>query len=159
MVPQLGGPIGFAIAALIYYVFTNYLTPEEFIDWGWRFPFVVVLSLQVVALFARLRLLDTPEYRNAVEHHSLEGSSVIDALKNHFPQILLGTYLPLASYTLFHLLTIFPLGYVKLNPIMSVPELLKMLTLGSVVAIITCVLSGLIADRFGRRRFWLWLPW
>ena len=152
MVPQLGGPIGFAIAASIYYVLTGYLTDEEFIDWGWRFPFMVVLSLQVVALFTRLRVIDTPEYKNAVDHHSLHGSPVREVLKDHWPEILLGTYLPLAAYTLFHMVTIFPLGYIKLFPVISVPDLMLMLAVGSVLAIFTCILSGPLADRFGRRR-------
>lgn len=153
MVPQLGGPIGFAIAASIFYVLTNYLTPEEFIDWGWRFPFMVVLSLQVVALFTRLRLLDTPEYENAVSHHALHNSPVMEVLKNHWLSVLLGTYLPLASYALFHIVTIYLLGYIKLFPELSVPDLLFMQTIGAILAIFTCILSGLLADRFGRRHF------
>jgi len=153
MVPQLGGPIGFAIAASIYYVLTNYLTSEEFINWGWRFPFMVVLSLQVVALFTRLRLIDTPEYENAVSHHYLHSTPVREVLLDHWPQVLLGTYLPLASYTLLHMVAIYPLGYIKLFPGLPVPDLLMMQTAGAVLAIFTCILSGLLADRFGRRRF------
>ncbi len=153
MIPQLGGPIGFAIAASIFYVLTAYLTAEEFIDWGWRFPFMVVLSLQVVALFSRLRLLDTPEYQNAVDEHSLRSSPVSKVLKNHWPQVLLGTYLPLASYTLFHMVAVFPLGYIKLFEGESVPNMLGMQTIGAVLAVVTCILSGLLADRFGRRHF------
>lgn len=153
MVPQLGGPIGFAIAASIFFVLTNYLTPEEFIDWGWRFPFMVVLSLQVVALFTRLRLIDTPEYENAVSHHFLHGSPVREVVKKHWSAIILGAYLPLASYALFHIVTIFLLGYIMLFQVMSIPELLFMQTAGGVLAIFTCVLSGLLADRFGRRHF------
>ena len=153
MVPQLGGPIGFTIAVSIYYVLTNYLTAEEFINWGWRFPFMVVLSLQVVSLFTRLRLIDTPEYENAVSHHFLHGTPVREVLQDHWSQVLLGAYLPLASYTLFHMIAIYPLGYIKLFPGLSVPDLLLMQTVGAVLAIFTCILSGLLADRFGRRRF------
>lgn len=153
MAPQLGGPIGFAIAASIFYVLTKYLTPEEFIDWGWRFPFMVVLSLQVVALFTRLRLLDTPEYKNAVEHHALRPSPVGQVLKKHWLAVILATYLPLASYTLFHIVAVFPLGYIKLFPEMTVPDLLGMQTIGAILAIFTCILSGILADRIGRRTF------
>ena len=153
MVPQLGGPIGFLIAASIYYVLTNYLTPEEFIDWGWRFPFMVVLSLQVVALFTQLRLIDTPEYKNAVSHHYLHNTPAREVLHDHWTQVIVGTYLPLASYVLFHMVAIFPLGYIKLFPGLSVPDLLFMQTAGAILAILTCILSGTLADRFSRRRF------
>lgn len=153
MVPQLGGPVGFFVAASIFYVLTNYLTPEEFIDWGWRFPFMVVLALQVVALFSRLRLIDTPEYKSAVEHLSLRGRPVIDVMKDDWRHVLLGTYLPLASFTLFHMVTVYPLGFVKLYTGLSVPDLLFLQAMGAVLAFTTCILSGFLADRYGRLRF------
>ncbi len=153
MVPQLGAPIGFAIAAAIYYILTEHLTAAEFIDWGWRFPFIVVLSLQVVALFTRLRLVQTEGYNNAVKHHSLRLTPALGVIKNHWRDILLGTYLPLASYTLLHLITIYPLGYIQLFSELPVPDLLMMEVVGAVVAIFTCVMSGMLSDRFGRRPY------
>ena len=55
MVPQLGGPIGFCVAASLFYVLTGFLTEEEFYTYGWRFAFFAVLAVNVVSLFARLR--------------------------------------------------------------------------------------------------------
>ncbi|NKX50347.1 MHS family MFS transporter, partial [Arthrobacter deserti] len=37
--PQLGAPIGFIIANLIFVGLQLGLTPEEFMSWGWRVPF------------------------------------------------------------------------------------------------------------------------
>ena len=34
---------------------------EDFLDWGWRYPFFVAFAINVVALFARLRMVATPE--------------------------------------------------------------------------------------------------
>ena len=152
MVPQIGGPAGFLMAAAIFYVLTNYLTAEEFISYGWRFPFFVVLALQVVALFARLRLIDTPEYRNMVEHHELRGAPVNEVVRHHWKQLLLGIYMPLTAFALFHLVTIYPLGYISLYEETPVPSILTMQIVGAALAIITCVLSGVLGDRFGRRR-------
>jgi len=153
MVPQLGGPIGFTIAAAVYYVLTEYLTPEEFIDWGWRFPFIVVLSLQVVALFTRLRLVETEGYKNAVKRHHLRSTSAVEVIRYHWTDILIGTYLPLTSYTLFHIIGVFPLGYVKLFEGLSVPDLLMIQAVGGLVAAVTCALSGFLSDAMGRRPF------
>ena len=153
MIPQLGGPLGFLISASIFFVLTNFLTADEFLTWGWRFPFFVGLSLHVVALFARLRLIDTPEYQYAVQSLELRGSSVRAVLQHHWLQVLLGAYLPLAAYALFQMVAIFPLGYVSLYTELAIPDLLIMQMSGAFIAVITCILSGPLADRFGRRRY------
>lgn len=152
MMPQIGGLAGFFMAAAIFYVLTNYLTTEEFLSFGWRFPFFVVLALQVVALFARLRLIDTPEYKNMVDHHELRGAPVNEVIRHHWKQLFLGIYLPLTAYALFHMVTIYPLGYITLYEEIPIPAILIMQLVGAALAIITCILSGLLGDRFGRRR-------
>lgn len=152
MMPQIGAPVGFFMAASIFYVLTEYLTPEEFYSYGWRFPFFVVLATQVVALFARLRLIDTPEYKNMVDHHELQSSPVNEVIRHHWKQLILGIYLPLTAYALFHLMTIYPLGYVMLYGKTSIPDMLLMQLVGGILAMITCVLSGILGDSFGRRK-------
>ncbi len=152
MIPQLGCPIGFLIAASIFYVLTEFLTAEEFLTWGWRFPFFVGLALQVVALFARLRLIDTPEFEYAAETRELRGSPVGEVLRHHWKQVLLGAYLPLAAYALLQMVAIYPLGYIQLFGDLPIPELLLMQLAGAFIAVFTCILSGPLADRYGRRR-------
>jgi MFS family permease len=54
---QLGAPVGFVIASgLFSYLYAN-LTTGDFLDFGWRYPFYVAFAINVVALFARLRLV------------------------------------------------------------------------------------------------------
>lgn len=151
MMPQIGGLVGFFIAVSIFYVLTAYLTTEELLDFGWRFPFFAVLAMQVVALFARLRLIDTPEYDNTVEHHELRAASVIEVFRHHWKQLVLGIYMPLTAYALFHLISIYPMGYISLNGGLDIPELLIMQMAGAAIAIVTCILSGILGDRIGRR--------
>ena len=57
MIPQLGAPIGFALASIIFGFFIANLSNEDFLSWGWRYPFFVAFAINVVALFARLRLV------------------------------------------------------------------------------------------------------
>ena len=57
MVPQLGAPIGLIVAAGLFAFFMSNLSPEDFLSWGWRYPVFVAFTINVVALFARLRRL------------------------------------------------------------------------------------------------------
>ena len=62
-----------------------------------------------------------------------------------------GAFVPLASFAMFHLVTIFPLSWITLNGGQSVQEFLWVQVAGAAVGAVGIVLSGVIADRIGRR--------
>jgi MFS family permease len=74
MVPQLGAPLGLMVASALFAYFLFLLTPEDFIGWGWRYPFFVALAINVVALFARLRIVATPEFKRLFDNRELQPS-------------------------------------------------------------------------------------
>jgi hypothetical protein len=92
MIPQLGAPIGFALASLLFGYFVANLSSEDFISWGWRYPFFVAFAINVVALFARLRLVMTTEFGTALEQHELEAAPIRDVLRVHGRDILIGAF-------------------------------------------------------------------
>ncbi|MEM9438966.1 MAG: MFS transporter [Pseudomonadota bacterium] len=153
MVPQLGGPIGFCIAAALFFVLTGFLTDEEFIKWGWRFAFFGVMAVNVVSLFARLRLL-TADF--GAEKVPAESAPFIDLLRTQWRPILLSTMMPLASYALFHMVTVFPLAYVLLYSDREISDILLLQMGGGTLAVLSVMASGILADRLGRQRT-LWL--
>ncbi len=65
MVPQLGAPLGLMVASLLFAYFMANLSPQDFLDWGWRYPFFVAFAINVVALFARLRIVGRRSTRSA----------------------------------------------------------------------------------------------
>lgn len=152
MMPQLGAPFGFMLACALFAFFVTYLTPNDFFDWGWRYPFFVAFAINVVALFARLRLVATTEFVRLLERNELRAIGVVEMLRTNGRTVLIGAFVPLASYALFHLVTIFPLSWVKLFTHHSVGRFLIVQLIGGAVGAVTIVLSGLLADRFGRRR-------
>lgn len=149
MVPQLGGPIGFVIAAALFYVLTGFLTDEEFIQWGWRFAFFAVMAVNVVSLFARIRLLSADF---GVDKSTVKSAPFLDLLRTQWRPILLSTFVPLASYALFHMITVFPLGYAALYTDKAISGILLLQMLGGALAILAVIASGILSDRFGRRR-------
>ena len=150
MVPQIGGPIGFVIAAAMFYVLTGFLTDEEFINWGWRFAFFAVMAVNVVSLFARLRLLNTDFGAGALSK-AMVTTSTGELLRHQWRPILLSTFVPLASYALFHIVTVFPLGYLRLFSQTDIAHILLIQMVGGSLAILTVILSGVLADRFSKR--------
>ncbi|KMY65225.1 arabinose ABC transporter permease, partial [Desulfocarbo indianensis] len=151
MLGQLGAPTGFIIAGALFLFLYSSLTFQEFIDWGWRYPFYVAFAINVVALFARLRLVVTHEYTQLLEEGELEPISTLQMVNAQGFNIFLGAFAALASYALFHLVTVFPLSWVVLRKTQSVSAVLAVQIVGAVIALIGTLISGLIADRIGRR--------
>ena len=57
----------------------------------------------------------------------------------------------LASYALFHLVTVFPLSWVTLYAGEDPVRFLAIEAVGAVVGVLAIMASGIIADRVGRR--------
>jgi MFS family permease len=151
MIPQLGAPIGFIFASALFTFFVLNLSAVDFLEWGWRYPFFCAFAINVVALFTRLRLVATAEFGVLLERHELQPVRLTDLLKTHWRDVLIGAFAPLASFALFHLVTVFPLGWVTLYTEQSAGAFMIVECLGALCCIAAIICSGLIADLIGRR--------
>jgi MFS family permease len=151
MIPQLGAPLGLIVASALFAFFVAKLPAADFLDWGWRYPFFVAFAINVVALFARLRLVETPEFAQQFEARALQPSSVPETLRAEGRHIVIGAFAPLASFALFHTVTVFPLSWVFLYTRQSTARFLIIEMLGAAVGVAAIIASGIISDRVGRR--------
>ena len=151
MIPQLGAPIGLFVAAAVFAFLLSTLSKADFLDWGWRYPFFVAFVINVVALFARLRLISTPEFEQLFDSRELQPSPVTELFREEGRTVILGAFAPLASFALFHLVTVFPLSWVVLTSGEAPVRFLTIELVGALVGLLAVALSGLIADRVGRR--------
>ncbi len=152
MMPQIGAAMGFGLASAFFIVFVTQLSNAEFLAWGWRFPFFVALALNVLALFARLRMIVTPEFQSMLQQHELEPRPVFGMLRSQARVVITGAFVPLASFALFHLVTVFPLSWVSLNTTQRVSDFLFVQFVSAIIAGGMIVFSGVLADRIGRRK-------
>ncbi|MFG6413917.1 MFS transporter [Roseateles sp. DC23W] len=153
MLGQLGAPLGFFVASGVFLYVYSSLSAKDFLSWGWRFPFFTAFAINVVALFARLRLVVTHEYEKRMEEHELDPAHLHALLPAQGHHIVIGAFVALASYALFHLVTVFPLSWVALSDPEGIEGFMKMELLGAAFAAAAMPMSGLIADKVGRRNF------
>ncbi|MBB3982074.1 MFS family permease [Sphingobium fontiphilum] len=152
MIPQLGAPLGLIVASLLFAYFTAILPGADFLEWGWRFPFFVAFAINVVALFARLRIVVTPEFQHLFETRDLQPERALVTLSTEWRTIVIGAFAPLASFALFHMVTVFPLSWVFLFTTEAPTTFLLIEAAAAALGVIAIVVSGKLADRIGRRR-------
>ncbi|MBZ3694053.1 MFS transporter [Phyllobacterium calauticae] len=152
MIPQLGAPLGLMVAASLFAFFVSHLSAQDFLEWGWRYPFFVAFAINVVALFARLRMVVTEQYAELFKRRELQPTTVSDTLQTEGRHVVIGAFAPLASFALFHMVTVFPLSWVFLFTDQGPARFLMIETIGAAVGVLAIFASGNIADRVGRSR-------
>jgi len=151
MMGQLGAPVGFLVASALFLYLHVTLTQADFLEWGWRYPFFVAFAINVVALFARLRLVVTEEYTQLLEEGELEPISIVEMVRSQGYNLFIGAFAALASYALFHLVTVFPLSWIAISATQQITDVLIVQIFGAMLGIVGTVASGWLADRIGRR--------
>lgn len=152
MIGQLGAPVGFVLAAgLFAYLYAN-LSVQEFLAWGWRYPFFVAFAVNVVALFARLRLVVGQSYTELLQDRELQPVPVHEVMRDEGSNVLLGAFAALASFALFHLVTVFPLSWITLYTDQPVTQILGVQIVGAFLAAGAIMVSGWLSDHLGRRK-------
>ncbi|GAA3653757.1 MFS transporter [Microbacterium marinilacus] len=165
--PQLGAPIGFIIANGLFLAI-NFSLPgvdgapsEAFLEWGWRIPFLASAVMVIIGLWVRLKLVESASFEKAQAKGALKKFPLGETFRRYWKQIILGTFIMLATYVLFYLLTSFLLSYgtKATDSPDGVPGLgfrytdfVIMQIVGVVFFGIFTVLAGPIADRIGRRK-------
>jgi len=117
--PQLGAPIGFIIANTIF-LLINFALPhpdgptmrsEAFLTWGWRIPFLFSAVMVIIGLWVRLKLVESDTFVRAEKTGAIRKFPLGETIRGHWWQLILGTFIMLATYVLFYLMTSFTLSY------------------------------------------------
>ncbi|GGB66223.1 MFS transporter [Blastomonas aquatica] len=151
MIPQLGAPFGLIVASLLFAFLISALPAQDFLAWGWRYPFFVAFAINVVALFARLRIVVTPEYTELFKNQTLQPEPVLSTIRSEWRIIVLGAFAPLASFAMFHMVTVYPLSYVFLFTEESPARFLLIEAAAAALGVFAILASGRLADSYGRR--------
>lgn len=67
IMPALGCAIGNIVATAVLLLIGATITQAQFVTWGWRLPFLASAILIALGLWMRLRIAETPEFREALK--------------------------------------------------------------------------------------------
>ncbi|MEV7693235.1 MFS transporter [Microbacterium sp. NPDC089189] len=187
--PQLGAPIGFIIANTVFLVI-NFALPhpdgtaqrsEAFLAWGWRIPFLFSAVMVIIGLWVRLKLVESDTFSKAKQQGAIRKFPLGEVIRGHWRALILGTFIMLATYVLFYLMTNFTLTYGTKATLEGAQaaadasgtafdaagyiagqgygyiDFVLMQIIGVVFFGIFTLLSGPVADAIGRRKLLIWV--
>ncbi len=153
--PQMGVPAGLLLANGIIFPLAAVLPQEQFLAWGWRVPFIASIILIGVGLFVRLRIMETPAFRQVQESETQAEMPIMDVLRYYPKNVLLATGMRIAQNSIFYILSVFVLSYVTQG--LGLPQTTALLgvIIAAIVSVFTTLGFGALSDRVGRRPVYL----
>ncbi len=149
--PQMGVPAGLLLSTGVFAVVSSALPPDAFLDWGWRVPFLASALLIGVGLFVRLRIVETPAFAKLKEAGRESSVPLVDLLREHPREVLIGMGMRFAQNVLFYIYTVFVLSYGEKTLGYPRGVLLRGVMLASVVGLVSTPFWSHLSDRLGRR--------
>ena len=150
MFPQLGAPLGFFLSSTIFLVLSKWLSPAQFLSFGWRLPFLASGVLVLLGLYVRLTITETPVFAAAMERREAVKVPIFSVMKNYFGVLVSGTLTCLATFVLFYLMIVFTLTWATSALHYSKNDFLQMQLIGVVFFAITIPAAAVLAER-GRK--------
>lgn len=152
MFPQLGAPIGLLLSGGTFLLLTDSMSNEDFMNYGWRIPFIASSLLVLVGFYIRTKISETPSFENSKNAHEEEKVPFLTLVKSYKNQLIFGTLGAVTTFLVFYLMTVFTLswvtsdlGYVKRDALLI--QLFSVLFFALFIPI-----SALVADKIGRRK-------
>lgn len=154
---EFGTISGFTLAIGVVFVTEQIIGSAAMTDWGWRIPFLIGGPIGLIGLYVRLKLEDTPVFRELENEERVEqsaGSAIRDLFANFWPTILvlmgLVAGLNIANYTL---LAYMP-TYLTETAGFDSTDADLLVIFGQVAMLVFLPLAGALSDRVGRKPMW-----
>jgi len=151
---QLGNPIG-NLAAIGMFALVGQIPDAEFLQWGWRIPFLVSVPLVGVGLYIRLKLQETPAFRRLEATNQVARLPIADVFTRYRRPFLIAVCLKVSEIAWASIPGVFVIAYATGKLGLPRSSVLNALLLASFAALFTIPLYGWLSDQIGRRPMFL----
>jgi len=148
---QVGPSLGTLLGTGFITVITASLSSENFLDWGWRVPFMASILLVIFGLWVRRGVAETPKFEALNRAHATAKVPVAEVFSQHGKRLLIAGASRVGSDVLYALMVVFTLTYVTTILHLPRPVALTAVLAGTACNFLTVPIFGALSDRFGRR--------
>ncbi|MDA8368895.1 MAG: MFS transporter [Nocardiopsaceae bacterium] len=154
--PQLGVPLGFILSTVIFLV-VNITLPDA--SWGWRIPFLLSAVLILVGMVIRLRIEESPMFREAQEKarksQTKERMPIVEVFRSYWKQVLLALGLSLGFQVGGYLNLTYMLSYG--TTVLGLPNNTLLIFVGIISSLSIPAIVGFcyLSDIIGRRKVFM----
>jgi metabolite-proton symporter len=149
---QFGAPAGMVLANGALALMTATTSEEQFLQWGWRVPFLASIVLVFVGLYIRLGILETPVFAAIKARGARSKAPLVEVVKRNWREIVLTALLRTGQQVPFYIFTTYIITYATQQLGFERGRILNFVMLQSIVSMVTIPIAGHLSDVYGRRR-------
>jgi len=149
--PQLGTATGLLLGNGVFLTVRLNMSEMQFLDWGWRLPFLFSAVLVIVGFIIRAKVQESPIFKKALEAGKTLKNPVLHVFKTAPKTLLLGIGVFLLNNTCFYLCSTFGLTYLAR---LGLPNSIGFtgVTIGAISNCIFILVFCHLSDVYGRKR-------
>ncbi|MDP3670251.1 MAG: MFS transporter [Telluria sp.] len=142
---------GLLLGSMLVTIMHSVLTLEQMESFGWRLPFLLAAPMGLVGRYIRLRLEDSPKFKELEQSHHVEQAPVMQMLRKHKRAFVIALGATMLNAVGFYTILSYMPTYlsVELHVSESDSFLATSIALAAYIGLI--FLMGKLSDRFGRK--------
>lgn len=152
MFPQLGAPLGLLLSGGTFLLLTDSMSSEDFMDYGWRIPFIASSLLVVVGFYIRTKISETPSFESSKKAHEEVKIPFLTLVKSYKNQLIFGTLAAVTTFLVFYLMTVFTLSWATSDLGFAKRDALLIQLFSVLFFALFIPVSAVVADKIGRRK-------
>lgn len=153
--PQIGVPLGMILATGMLFILRTAMTPAQFMEWGWRIPFLLSVVLVVVGYVIRKAVEESPVFKQLALRKASEHTPLKQLFQTNTKQVVQAALIFVSNNAAGYLVIAFFIAYTTKVLKMPVAPVLLATTIGSVGWLIFTLVGGWLSDKIGRRATFL----
>ncbi len=153
--PQMGVTIGMFLGSGALTFITSVVSPEAFVAWGWRIPFIASALLVVFGLWIRKGLDETPSFKKVQESGNIPKLPIVDIFKTQWKEVFIAVGGKVVETAPFYIFATFIVSYGTNNLGFSNTEVLVAVMIATIITTILMPFMGGLSDKFGRKKVYI----
>lgn len=149
--PQVGVPLGMFLATIFMLVLSAVLTPEQFLAWGWRIPFLSSVVLILLGYLIRRAVEESPAFAEMEELKEKSTAPLAVLFKGHLGTVIKCALIFAANNAIGYFVIAYFTAYGTKVVGYTRPQALGVALVASIGWFIGTLYFGHLSDRLGRR--------
>lgn len=146
----VGAGGGFFVASGVLAILTAVISPEQFLAWGWRVPFLLSAVLLGVGIYIRFNTTESPMMQPQESRTVPVKIPFVEVLRTSPRQVLIAFVAPLGMLVAYYVVLVVSVPFAVAQTGQSSSSLLSLLTASQFIYMFALVASAWLSDRFGR---------